>query len=144
MTDDNTVLITNDPNLIAARKLAGYVTIPTEMLSDYICPWRTTTAEERAEQDRQRAAARVHTEQAHAQLLADTTGVAGEVLTLHAPTYDTYRAGTAICDGCDVDGRGDQEQPYWPCRTYRLVAERHGRRFTSHTYGTRMETTRDT
>lgn len=139
MTDnDDRPLFASDKITVPVTKFAAYMFVPDEVLRD--CQWRPATPEDRAEQDRQRAAVRTDTVGAHARLLADVDGLAHEILTLHAPTYDTYRAGTAVCEGCDVDGHGDQEQPYWPCRTYRLVAEHHGRRFVSPGFGARMET----
>lgn len=43
------------------------------------------------------------------------------VLDLHGPVFDGYMD-TALCRGCDSDG-WDAEDPEWPCRTVRVIAE---------------------
>jgi hypothetical protein len=86
------------------------------------------TPEERAEQQRQSA---VYRERAARHVAAvhkfrDTLNLVGEphwraILDLHTPSpYDHPE-----CQGCDVEGY-EGEQPEWPCRTVRLVAEKCG------------------
>lgn len=70
----------------------------------------------------------------HGFLLADVPrgGLAEAIITLHAPTSND------TCEGCDGDG-WESEPPQWPCRTYRLTAQRYGRTFTEDDgYGVRM------
>ena len=66
---------------------------------------------------------------AHDALLADLDpdSETRAVLALHAP--DEYG-----CTGCDFYG----DPGKWPCRTYLLLAERHGRAFDRDRYGLRM------
>lgn len=78
-------------------------------------------------------ASRARVQEAHAALLAelDPVGTDTAVLTLHAPA-------AGDCAGCDRWGP-ESDYPPWPCRTYRLVAERHGRVFAECAHGTEMD-----
>lgn len=76
---------------------------------------------------------RARVAEAHAALLAELDPASSDVavLTLHAPVADE-------CAGCDRWGP-DSDYPPWPCRTYQLLAERHGRRFVETSHGTEMD-----
>ncbi|HEX3782728.1 MAG TPA: hypothetical protein VHX38_23935 [Pseudonocardiaceae bacterium] len=94
--------------------------------------------EERAAAEQASRAALDAITKAHAELLADTAdALAVAVLTLHAPQT---HGNLVTCAGCDYAGY-EGEPPEWPCRTYRLAAERNGRQFVGEyePYGPRME-----
>jgi hypothetical protein len=81
----------------------------------------------------------------HERLLAEVTGLTKELLRLHGPEFGEERhvaVRTPECGGCDWDGM-DGEPPAWPCRTYRLIGEHHGREFTGHLSTIRMTTRTD-
>lgn len=106
------------------RKRAVYLPISREALADYRP--ETLTPAERAERERaaaewraRRAAEQAERLAAHGVLVATTVGLRRAVVELHAPA--TSVGGDLVCHGCDA-GSYAEENPEWPCSTYRLAA----------------------
>jgi hypothetical protein len=114
------------------RKMGAYLPISKEVAyGTYALPTPFhlygETPAERAEREARLAEFRVLKAAAQPRLhasLAALASIADEpdraILDLHALS-EQY----GICQGCDFGG-AEAEEPDWPCRTVRLIAERHG------------------
>lgn len=134
------------PETIRAELLSSVIAVPNELMADAIRYAFPRTDEERDIAAQRRDMAKqartvidTQAQHAHTALVADAASdqLAVDILTLHHPHAGYLQE---ECAGCDYEGY-EGEPPEWPCRTYQLIAERYGRRFTEGNYGTTMETT---
>lgn len=99
--------------LIVPKMIAQWIPVSAEYL-------RGPTDEERTEWARRAREHRTELDaqiDAHRAAVGAASGLTRAVIILHAPVL--YRD-ELVCRGCDSIGNDYDDEPGWPCRTYRL------------------------